>query len=643
VIHPAIGIARVGDSEKDFYIGPEVVDPALPDGGYRDATGALKRQVARFHIYGYNASGEVVRELTSNDASIRWTVHLANKKAAWYQFQAALDIADAVSMTVPLRNPDVERAKRSVLTIDPGPRSISGAGVSGPEYRFDSGMFYETVVPLGELQTDTDGHLLVFGGHGVSASPTDAPIYRPADPNSFNNANGWYDDISDGPITATVSIDGVSVPVEPAWVTVAPPNYAPQIVGWRTLYDLLVEVYTENGWIAMPATVSFTEHVAPVLRRLSNLQWVNQGFASLFGKGCPLDFENPALLAKLSQTPDSRTNADPHAELRQVIFNSFRLANTVTNESSVYDTNSWPWIYGDAYGSFSSTSPNNNLPLPSVQAVLLKRWVVGDFVNDWKADREPPHSLADVPLAEQPAMLDQAALHFCLADAFHPGCEMTWPMRHTTIYSKPFRIRHREVGAPEPDYGRSLSQATVLAPGGPLYAQGPGDISRWMAMPWQGDTAFCRSGYEPEYDPYVPTFWPARVPNQVLTEEDYEIVVKLSLPREQRLAAYNHRAHWTRTLKGSVAESMMRMVKYFGAMGIVEARPGVKDDPDFPEIMYVESLTGSRLKEAALMAAALSRAPERPLTNLERAGWDSREQWEEFRSVRVRFNEVSGK
>jgi hypothetical protein len=216
-------------------------------------------------------------------------------------------------------------------------------------------------------------------------------------------------------------------------------------------------------------------------------------------------------------------------------------------------------------------------------------------------------------------------------------------MRHTTMYSKPFRVRHREVGAPEPDYGRSLSQATVLAPGGPLYAQGPGDISRWMALPWQGDTAFCRSGYEPEYDPYVPTFWPARVPNQVLTEEDYEIVVKLSLPWEQRLAAYNHRAHWTRTLKGSVAESMMRMVKYFGAMGIVEARPGVKDDPDFPEIMYVESLNGSRLKEVALMAAALSRAPERPLTNLERAGWDSREQWEEFRSVRVRFNEVSGK
>jgi anthranilate phosphoribosyltransferase len=47
-----------------------------------------------------------------------------------------------------------------------------------------------------------------------------------------------------------------------------------------------------------------------------------------------------------------------------------------------------------------------------------------------------------VPLGEQPAMLDRAALEFCLADAFHPGCEITWPIRHTTMFMAPFRIRH---------------------------------------------------------------------------------------------------------------------------------------------------------------------------------------------------------
>ena len=58
-----------------------------------------------------------------------------------------------------------------------------------------------------------------------------------------------------------------------------------------------------------------------------------------------------------------------------------------------------------------------------------RRWVQGDFVNDWPREKPPATSLDKVLLAEQPAMLDSAALHFCLADAFHPGCEMTWTMR----------------------------------------------------------------------------------------------------------------------------------------------------------------------------------------------------------------------
>ena len=46
-------------------------------------------------MYGYNVAGEVVAELTSATADIEWTVHVANKKASWYQFQIALDIPEA--------------------------------------------------------------------------------------------------------------------------------------------------------------------------------------------------------------------------------------------------------------------------------------------------------------------------------------------------------------------------------------------------------------------------------------------------------------------------------------------------------------------------------------------------------------------
>ncbi|WP_208354582.1 LodA/GoxA family CTQ-dependent oxidase, partial [Aetokthonos hydrillicola] len=156
-----------------------------------------------------------------------------------------------------------------------------------------------------------------------------------------------------------------------------------------------------------------------------------------------------------------------------------------------------------------------------------------------------------------------------------------------------------------PDYGKTLTQAIALQPGGPLSSQGAGDLTRWMALPWQGDTAFCRSGYEPEYDPYIPTFWPARVPNQVLTQKNYEIVMNVDLPREQRLAAYHTRDSWLRRLKGKAPEQMLQMVAEFGKMGIIEPRPGIKNDPDFPPVIFVESLTTEQVEELKVKFAAL--------------------------------------
>ncbi len=639
-IYPGIGVARIGNSiaPDGYYIGPEVVEPPLtPTGATRDASGAIKRQAARFRLYGYNAAGEVVSELTPDNAEIQWKAHLVNRKAEWYQFQAALDIPDAATMTVPLRNAHIKGDARASLVIDPGARSIEGKNTSGSAYQFDSGRFQGVPVPLGELRTDDDGHLLVLGGQGHSSSPEGRPVFDPAKPANFNNADGWYDDVADGPVSATVSIAGRTIPVDSAWVTVAPPNFAPDVISWRTLYDLLVDCYVECGWLPFPKTVSFTRDILPALQRLNNLQWVNKGFATLFGKGGQFDFSDPALIAKLAFRPAQAGDSDPYTELRQVVFNAFRPAS-----NTVDDVRLWPWLYGDAYGSFSANAPRNNLALSDVRSRLLQRWVAGDFVNDWNADYQPPHVLDEVPLAEQPAMLDKAALHFCLADAFHPGCELTWPMRHSSMYRAPFRIRERPVDTPEPVYGSELNQQIALQPGGPVYDQSPGDLTRWMALPWQGDTAFCRSGYDPQYDPYLPSFWPARVPNQVLTDADYAIVMNESLPREQRIAAFNNRAQWLRTLSGSAPQQMMQMVSGFGNMGIVEARPGIENDPDFPPMMLVESLPGDHapvLRSAQFTAPAPATSvdhqpPHSPTEeHLRRAGWESAEQLEEFRRI----------
>jgi hypothetical protein len=157
-----------------------------------------------------------------------------------------------------------------------------------------------------------------------------------------------------------------------------------------------------------------------------------------------------------------------------------------------------------------------------------------------------------------------------------------------------------------------------------------------MAVPWQGDTAFCRSGYAPDFDPYLPTFWAARVPNQVLTEQDYQKVINTDLPREERIAAFNQRQNWLRAIDDAdTAEVMKRMIEHFNELGIIEVRAGLKDDPDIPEYLYVETLIAGQFKTAAEHVSNLLRTKPEPLTNLEKAGWSSHEQLLAFRAVRV--------
>jgi hypothetical protein len=121
-------------------------------------------------------------------------------------------------------------------------------------------------------------------------------------------------------------------------------------------------------------------------------------------------------------------------------------------------------------------------------------------------------------------------------------------------------------------------------------------LTRWMAVPWQTDTASCREGYEafrdPTYDPYLPTFWPARVPNHVLTESDYLTVMDQDRPMNDRLDAFERRATWYRFLPGQYLQQINFMIGHFGQLGVVEARPGPGDNPAFPPGISVESELG---------------------------------------------------
>ncbi|MCM0021101.1 MAG: LodA/GoxA family CTQ-dependent oxidase [Tagaea sp.] len=589
-IHPSIGIARVGNStaEDGFYVGPQVTEPSpMAPGFYRDGTGALKREVAEFRVYGYDANGRVVRELRMEDGvRIEWTVELANHKAAWYNFEIALDIPEAYEPAnkTTLRNATV--ADRKSLSIVPGPRSIAAPDAQGARYRFDGGTCFGIEVTLGELRTDANGRLLVFGGQGKSASASGKA------PTTFANNDGWYDDTSDGPVTARVRLGDRDLNVAPAWVVVAPPNYGPQQKSVRTMFALMTDMSIQAGHLPAPQRPSFRDDILPIFKAMCDLQWMNAGFAAGFGYGMPQYFLAPDYLRKLADP------GAPNAELRRTVANAFR--NPADGDVSLKP---WPWVYGDAMNIPMPPTPRAMTALTVTQLALLERWAEGDFVADYDPAYEPPRRIEDVPVQDQPAMLDRAALEFCLADAFHPGCEMTWPVRHATMYMEPYRWRHRHPGSVEPNYGSTLTPAEVASYNGPLYAQFPGSITRWMAIPWQTDTASCRSGYDAQYDPYLPTFWPARVPNQVLSAANYAAVMNAELPRENRIAAFRERADWDRTLGTGYVNQLVAMIEHFDRQGIVEVRPGIPNDPDFPPVMQVEDRGADDLPRDARLQA----------------------------------------
>jgi hypothetical protein len=388
-VHPAIGIARVGNSPDEFFVGPERIGefPA-PTGGFKDAQCRVKRQAAGFRIFAHHDDGSV-EEIADDHAEITWTVHLVNSKAA-----------------VPERGNSESDAD---LTIDPGPRSLNGINQSAS---FDSGQIKfagapVTTVPLGEIRSTSENHLLVLGGRGTSDSPGGTPLSG-----DFWANPDWYDDVADGPVTAVITLrsDNSTPTVLGAWVIVAPPKFAPHQQSVITLYDRVLQAMVDGGLVPEPTTTSYTNDVYPVLQRARDTRWVDL-------------------------TAGSHTWPDPVADpLKTDIFDRLKIPGGPGGGDM-------PAIYDD--GSVGDDR------LTSVQYAHFQRWKnanAADFTDDWVA----------VPAAEvtiSPGGLDRAALEACVGGAFSPGIEAgglptaAQPIIDASNYLEPFRLDHTIVNA----------------------------------------------------------------------------------------------------------------------------------------------------------------------------------------------------
>jgi L-Lysine epsilon oxidase N-terminal/L-lysine epsilon oxidase C-terminal domain len=501
-IHPAIGVARLGNSPDEYFVGPEspgVVPPlvaadAAPDRHptRRDAQGRIKRQGQRFRIFEHTLddAGEVTnsREITLDDADITWLVHLANRKAAARQFDGR-----------GLRNPGVSP---DTLVIDPGEKTVSGA--SAPLERLQ-GSFKDTPVVLGDLLTDSRGRLIVLGGFGSSASvPPGKPLSH------YANNESWHDDVSDGPVRATLRLKGTSadVAVDSAWVIVAPPDYAPEIQNVITLWDVVVDMTTRlrsKPEVADESPVSFTRDIAPILRRVSMMHWVS----AVAARGhAPRPHSRGYFLARMADLATNAPEPPDRPQPRQSVFK--RLRNPSTGRGDM------PLLPAKLEVDVAVTAT-----LTSVQYAKMARWAQGDFTADWTGAEPLPIPYDDLPEAERPNALDRAPLEASVGAGRFPGIEAGAIMLKPSTYepARPFRVN------------QNLR---------------PGTLTEQMAVPWQADFRECEFQEDIGMD-----WWPGQRPCDVYRMVNGEVTRVPWVPQTKEWTAEETsrlamRTHWFR-------------------------------------------------------------------------------------------------
>ena len=599
-IHPAIGAARVGNS-AEYYLAPETPGglpldsntgqpiysgPGVPPQNiYHDASGALKKQGARFKVFAYDNSnpadpGTRVQAGTTKVngktvTAIEWTVYLANKKASWFEFQQLTGsgmegdlgyiqnnannpgnknsslpfnaLRSNVSLGISSDPNTLNDPKRRQLILDPGPRTVSGPKAPAQEFAIASkGLQPFNVTTLGRIFTDAECNLIVLAGDGCSGT-TDLPPTI----NVYANNSGWFDDVSDGPVTGVLVLeDGSKVPDRHA------------VLGVVRAAQICARDHQSGNDVRHDVRcicAALRTQSRPVQQRVSGELQAKPGLGnrSAAEPAEPLSLRCGNRAVRCTRT---RGTADPDvaAICGSVCGWSGRPVKPTRARSAM------PLLAGDN-PSISAFQVSNFLTLTATQYFVLSQYAQGIF------------SQSAAPAPGEGVALDRANLENCVGGAFCPGIEMTWISRNTTIYmplpanpamSDAFRIKHK-----------NLSGGLTLTNGADNdYSAGlePGDIIKYMAQPWQADFNECSAQPIPD-DPAAPPpppppsywWWPAQRPFSVFPADD---------PSQQ--------VFWTRTSKNPTwyeFDDDLQMVTNWKDMGFI-LNIGPAASPNFVEI-----------------------------------------------------------
>lgn len=679
-IYPSLGCARVGNgpAKKEHVIfTPEVpwenqdkvsLDYLMPDG-------AIKKQAQRFRIYECDANGVPTKQIEIGKdgvQKVKWHADVANKKAFWYDFNNALDLSVlksngnispevaknrlAPSQTAKLRNPNVLGEMREQLVIAPGKKTVSkesttadlSSSFPSPQKTKYKGLVMNLIqhlaiepdqVKLGSLEYDDDGTLIFYPGDGISEALKASSLN-----DDFADNSNWHDDICDGKISATVTVkvDGLDVDIElnaaenSAWIATAPPDYAPQIEPLSTMYDMVNGASYSTADVDAIEDTTFSE-IFPIIQRLYRMQWVNQGDF--------LEYSLKAELEKIDFQLLMDNNQDKGSEAyktRKQIFDKFRNPNFKEEENRIIPSNDQTSLLVPNKGPVPQMPyyPNDGVDYPgspmqwfAIPPVMFKRfklWSEGLFSAD--AEVQKLKNVEEVSQyyytqgfakANNPALLSSRAVVDTLyGGGFHPGVELTWPLRHDEIYAenkysgavndkinlggvREFRINAADEGSESDhfynNFGHLISSEFVTDSLQPesnsdwLWEITPGDLTKWMGIPWQSDAASCQAVYTQEDFP-IPVWWPANLPVHVVSKDSYESFKNDESSADLRRNLFAYRQEWLHTAdlgfvgyhaEGGYTNGLIQMVYKWKNMGMVTGREVANPVPGIPPVVYV--------------------------------------------------------
>jgi len=118
--------------------------------------------------------------------------------------------------------------------------------------------------------------------------------------------------------------------------------------------------------------------------------------------------------------------------------------------------------------------------LTRTQYYCLEQWMKGKFTTGYSKDLLGLHPL------------DHADVGNSVGSPMCPGIEVTFPVRNPTIYSGPFKIKHKST---DPKFYLKNGLDPLHEETAPPSKEGPGcepgDLTKRMACPWQSDLFEC--------------------------------------------------------------------------------------------------------------------------------------------------------